>query len=64
MVNPDKIYTDSGNTIKIFLKKCDNGYRFSVYNEGKNIPNEYKDMLFNILYKTDKDEAYASSFCV
>ncbi len=47
-------HTDSGNTIKIFLKKCDNGYRFSVYNEGKNIPNEYKDMLFNILYKTDK----------
>ncbi|MDE6751718.1 MAG: hypothetical protein K2J59_02970 [Eubacterium sp.] len=31
-------HTDNGNTIKIFLKKCDKAYRFSVYNEGKNIP--------------------------
>lgn len=47
-------HTDDGNTIKISLTKHNNSYRFSVYNEGKNIPNEYKDMLFNVLYKTDK----------
>lgn len=47
-------HTNNGNTIKISLIKNNNSYRFSVYNEGKNIPSEYKDMLFNVLYKTDK----------
>ncbi|MDE6659603.1 MAG: HAMP domain-containing histidine kinase, partial [Eubacterium sp.] len=47
-------HTPNGNTIRILLTKNNNSYRFSVYNEGKNIPNEYKDMLFNVLYKTDK----------
>ncbi|MDE5604609.1 MAG: HAMP domain-containing histidine kinase, partial [Eubacterium sp.] len=47
-------HTNHDNTIKISLIKNNNSYRFSVYNEGKNIPYEYKDMLFNVLYKTDK----------
>ncbi|MDE6111662.1 MAG: HAMP domain-containing histidine kinase, partial [Eubacterium sp.] len=47
-------HTANGNTINISLIKNNNSYRFSVYNEGKNIPDEYKEMLFNVLYKTDK----------
>lgn len=46
-------HTENGNAIKISLTKHNNSYRFSVYNEGKQIPDEYKDMLFHILYKTD-----------
>ena len=47
-------HTDNGNTIKISLTKHNANYKFSVYNEGKNIATEYTDMLFNVLYKTDK----------
>lgn len=47
-------HTEISNTIKITLIKHNNSYKFSVYNEGKNIPSEYNDMLFNVLYKTDK----------
>lgn len=47
-------HTESGKTIRISLLKYNNSYKFSVYNEGAQIPDEYKDMLFNVLYKTDK----------
>lgn len=43
-------HTDNGNLIRITL----NSNKFVVYNEGKNIPSEYRDTLFNVLYKTDK----------
>lgn len=47
-------HTESGRTIRISLIKRNNFYEFSAYNEGKNIPEENKHMLFNALYKTDK----------
>lgn len=46
--------TENGNKIKISLTKNYQFYRFSVYNEGKNIPDEELINIWNLLNKTDK----------
>ncbi len=47
-------HTESGNKIKVELKKQGKKYRVSVYNEGKNIPDKELKNIWNLLNKTDK----------
>lgn len=46
-------HTESGGLIKLNLEKVKNTYRFSVFNEGSQIQNEYADDLWDVFYRAD-----------
>ncbi len=47
-------YSSDNSTITVTLKKIKNRYRFSVCNEGRGIEPEYRESLWDILYRDDK----------
>ena len=53
-INNAVSHTENGNDIRLSLEQKDDKAVFSVFNQGKNIPEEDIDHIWESFYKTDK----------
>ena len=47
-------HTENGGEVIVTVKDSAEGYKFSVYNSGSTVPENEKDKIWSVLYKTDK----------
>lgn len=47
-------HTENGGEVIVTVKDGVEGYKFSVYNSGSTVPENEKDKIWSVLYKTDK----------
>jgi signal transduction histidine kinase len=47
-------HTENGGEVIVTVKDSAEGYKVSVYNSGSTVPENEKDKIWSVLYKTDK----------
>ena len=47
-------HTENGGEVIVTVKDSAEGYKFSVYNSGSTVPENEKEKIWSVLYKTDK----------